>query len=29
VSTIEELLEIESSGFDLEMLEYGCGDPLY
>jgi hypothetical protein len=28
VSTIEELLGRNSSGFGLENWEYGCGDPL-
>jgi hypothetical protein len=28
VSTIEELRERNSSGFGLESLEYGRGDPL-
>jgi hypothetical protein len=28
VSTIEELLEGESSGSGLESREYGCRDPL-
>jgi hypothetical protein len=28
MSTIEELLERNSSGFGLEIREYGRGDPL-
>jgi hypothetical protein len=28
VSTVEELLERNSSDFGLEIREYGCGDPL-
>jgi hypothetical protein len=29
MSTIEEQLERKSSGFSLEIREYGCEDPLH